>query len=1351
MLNLSAFGGGSLNMSAFGQDAPQTKPSKPFFPTPTGEPIKKSQTATMSNLDLSAFTSVISANKGTGIPLSYATAKFQSGDPSLIKLPFTDKLVSAPIKRNFELDNFINETAKFFVELPEKFVNNMKDVGNIVFSKSHAIAPRSQTKPQVPTFMDAAVETYQTALDKGFTDTQAKALGVTNGVGNFLVDMGISADLATPLARVAVRQLPRNLLVKIQTTDIAPIEIRAALTGQEGATPRATGFVQSLSNEERKSLFSIVRQSEELGTPVTVTRGTEPTALGKFAGLQPTAETGFARTMPDMQLPGYLRPDPRTGAIGELPRKKVGGVPEVSKDLDPLAAEAQTLEWAKGTRAAGIQNAGLKNFNEATRFLEKAGELPKEIKTEKVTKDFIQNYYEVKKPPVVGDVFVNAKGERIEITKIESNSINYFLKGKNKGIEGKIYTDKGFLVNKSLDNGLKQGINNQLPESLVNEARKYKSAEEFVKAQGTPKLYNVGDSFEMGKIVENPFKEGVPSVEKAQEINKYLQANKDKYNPKYIKFYHGTAKGLPIEEKGLLPTSATRRKSYQSESGYIYLANTPERAKTFGDLGNMSNSEVYEVVVPVNKLLPDLDQLNNLRSTGEKIGNTLGDSIAYGGGVRIKGKIEPYSIRKLPDDFKTKSQLTDFYNQATKGSDKIPVQEFAKVRVIENIGAKAFKAIPEDISTKIRQTGGAELSTEELKALAKALQEGGYGGELVGRRITTHGGSRVATVLGVDQPENFGEQYILADHTTRKVRWSPLPISEESIIKQKGLGGGEKPPVPPEPPKELPAPFQEPTGGDAVQRVSQALKGAKSTRKQQETLYSQERAKRIARVARAGETTSGEKGFYTQLGQLKGELPKAEFEAIRNKISQQDIDSLFDLVKNNRLLNEWDKISARQGLAKLFGEFGGRVPTESELNLLSRVFPKEFIDTLLEKRALWDKIKEMGLQVANLPRSIMASFDLSAPLRQGLFFLGRGKQFFPAFSEMFKSFGSEKAFKEVQEEIVRRPNFELMRESKLAITEMDRVLTQREEQFMSSLAEKIPVLGRVVRASGRAYVAFLNKLRADVFDDLISKAETLGLRPKQNMDLVKEIAAFINAGTGRGSLGSLERSATALNAFFFSPRLMASRLTLLNPYYYVKSDPFVRKEALKSLFSLAGILGTVLGLAKLSGAEVTTDPRNSDFAKIKIGNTRIDPMGGFQQYIRMFSQLITGKYISSTTGKEYTLGEGYKPLTRFDIILRQIESKEAPVFSFVTDLLRGQDYAGKPIEIPKEVADRFYPMVVSGIVDIAKDNPNLLPAGLLSVFGVGVQTYEPQRKSEGLKVEMPSLKIPSLKIPSLKL
>lgn len=121
-------------------------------------------------------------------------------------------------------------------------------------------------------------------------------------------------------------------------------------------------------------------------------------------------------------------------------------------------------------------------------------------------------------------------------------------------------------------------------------------------------------------------------------------------------------------------------------------------------------------------------------------------------------------------------------------------------------------------------------------------------------------------------------------------------------------------------------------------------------------------------------------------------------------------------------------------------------------------------------------------------------------------------------------------------------------------------------------------------------------------------------------------------------------------------------------------------------------------------------------------------MGGFQQYIKSAAQLISGKIVSSTTGKVLTLGEGYKPLTRLDILGRTIEYKEAPIFSFATTLLRGKTPLGEDIEIGKEIGSRFVPMVTQDIYDIATEEPELLPVSILGAFGFGLQTYGPERK-----------------------
>ena len=519
-----------------------------------------------------------------------------------------------------------------------------------------------------------------------------------------------------------------------------------------------------------------------------------------------------------------------------------------------------------------------------------------------------------------------------------------------------------------------------------------------------------------------------------------------------------------------------------------------------------------------------------------------------------------------------------------------------------------------------------------------------------------------------------------------------------------------------------------PKSDDAVTKIIQVIKEAKPVRTKQEALYTAERSKRFTKAQIAGKEIEGEAGLFAELGQLKGALPKVQYEGIKEKIGEDTVIDLFKQIKYSPHITYMESVTARKALGKLFGHFGGGVPTEGELEILSKVFPKEFIEAVKgEGRGIMEHIGQAMLQVANIPRTVMSSIDLSFGLRQGVFLAPRyRKEFYDSFKKQFKTFASEESYKAILDDITKRPTFNFMR-GRIAFTDIGKKMGFREERFMSSWAEKIPVLGRGIRASSRAYTGFANKYRADSFDRLFYGAEKLGLEPAKNPHLLDGIAKFVNAGSGRGSIGDFEKSAQILNAFFFSPRLISSRLTLLNPTYYLRQEPFVRKEALKSLFTFVGTGMTVLTAAKLGGADVGVDPRSTDFGKIKIGNTRIDIWGGFQQYVRMAAQILTGEYVSSVTGRKITLGEGYKPVTRLDILARQIESKEAPVASLITTLLRGQDWTGKDVNVAKEIGKRFVPMVAADIYELAQEDPELLPLGALGVFGVGLQTYRRKR------------------------
>lgn len=511
------------------------------------------------------------------------------------------------------------------------------------------------------------------------------------------------------------------------------------------------------------------------------------------------------------------------------------------------------------------------------------------------------------------------------------------------------------------------------------------------------------------------------------------------------------------------------------------------------------------------------------------------------------------------------------------------------------------------------------------------------------------------------------------------------------------------PPVTPEPPS-------------LSSQVAEAIKAARPVRQQQEALYHQRRQEQLGEVLDIRERLGGLAGHKAELGALKGRLPRTQFEAVRSQFTEADVDTLMNTINSHIGLDPWEPITARGGILKALE---GQVPTPNELDLLERVFGPEMVKALQTKRPLLRKLTEAGVELSGVSKSLRATADMSFPLRQGAFLLRFHKQWRDAFSSMIPQFFSEKAFQASQAEIFSRPTAPAMKKAGLSLTEIGRDFSKREEQFISRLAETIPG----VRASNRAYVGMGNRLRADVFDYFARTGEQLGIdRPMY----LPSAAWFINAATGRGGLGSLEQSATLLNAIGFAPRFVSSRLSLFNPSVYVgkKLDPLVRKEALKSLFTFAGLGITTISLARLGGAETSSDPRSTDFGKIKVGNTRIDLWAGFQQPLVAAARILSGATTSPITGETKQLGEGYPATTRLDIAMRFLESKESPLAGFITSLLRGKNIVGEPFELTPQLVNLFVPLILEDLWDIIQDqSPNRVGLTLPAFFGTGVQTF----------------------------
>lgn len=505
---------------------------------------------------------------------------------------------------------------------------------------------------------------------------------------------------------------------------------------------------------------------------------------------------------------------------------------------------------------------------------------------------------------------------------------------------------------------------------------------------------------------------------------------------------------------------------------------------------------------------------------------------------------------------------------------------------------------------------------------------------------------------------------------------------------------------------------------DARKELFDFIEKSKPLERKQAMLYTESRAGKLAKLKTV--ETTGEKGYFERLASLSGEMPRLpQFEP--PEFAQKTVDDLHDFIFSSNKLDEWEKISAEKGLNDILD---GSVPIKSSIEKLERVFGSEFTTNLEKLLTKWQKASGIIGELAGVPRSLMAGgFDMSYGLRQGIFGAWKHpKEWVSSFKDQFKWFLKEENLTKSMAEIKSRETFPLMQKAKLAITDMS---SNREEQYISSLAEKIPGVGKLVRASGRAYTGFASKYRADIFDFYIGSRTRMG----QPIDeyYLKNLGNWVNSMTGRGSLGKFESVAKETATALFSPRYFKSTIDKFNPVYYAKLHPDVRKEAIKTLAAFtAGTMTTLLLADQFPGVSVEWKENTSaDFLKIKIGNTRIDIMGGMQQPVVLASRIFENKLVSTTTGKEIKLGEGYRPLTKWDLVQSFFENKTTPVISFLIGAMRGSTSIGEPFEPDKEAVKRMIPIFLQDMVDLSNEGSlELFPVvAPLSFFGAGTQTY----------------------------
>lgn len=501
---------------------------------------------------------------------------------------------------------------------------------------------------------------------------------------------------------------------------------------------------------------------------------------------------------------------------------------------------------------------------------------------------------------------------------------------------------------------------------------------------------------------------------------------------------------------------------------------------------------------------------------------------------------------------------------------------------------------------------------------------------------------------------------------------------------------------------------------------------------------------------------NAERGIF-DIRQPRREITSPELELIKaeNAAIREHVKELKDLATpkktpeeralqalKSRMTTQAAKL--RERIAK--GDFGKKTKTptkldeegnriKAELDAAREEFNNRVEQDRWEKMTPFQKGKRKAADLYDAARALMTTGELSFILRQGKFFaLSHPVRTAKALPDMFRALlSNDQRANEINLKTLNDPEADAARQAKLHLpSDATSRLSKQEEINMGRWVGKIPV----VKNFNHAATVFLNRLRLDSFKAL-RKAISKNGTPTPEED--RQIAMFVNEATGRGGLGKLEAAAVPLARIMFSPRYFASRLQMAAGHSLWGGTMRTRRAiATEYARSLAGLGIYYMLLKGMLGddekeATIEGDPRSSDFGKVKVGNTRVDPLAGLAQVITLASRTATGEKktlsgkVQPIRGKVPYGGEQWS-----DIIARYARGKLHPVPSSIANLFDGTDLGGDEATILNQAGNMVAPITYMDIYAALREQglEDGAAMALLGLLGEGLQTYEKKKPKQ---------------------
>lgn len=371
-----------------------------------------------------------------------------------------------------------------------------------------------------------------------------------------------------------------------------------------------------------------------------------------------------------------------------------------------------------------------------------------------------------------------------------------------------------------------------------------------------------------------------------------------------------------------------------------------------------------------------------------------------------------------------------------------------------------------------------------------------------------------------------------------------------------------------------------------------------------------------------------------------------------------------------------------------------------------------------------DTARAVGKSVvdfAGLTKSLKASLDNSVIGRQGRKVMVThpktwAKNAKQTFIDMYRTYKGDNVMKEIRADVLSRKN---ALNGKYAKEKLAVGVT--EEAFPTNIPEKIPGIGRAFKASENAFVGFQYRTRADIFDKLIEIAE------KSDAD-TKGIGKVVNSLTGRGDLGKLEPVAGTVNNVFFSPRFVKSNLDALTAHMFDKNlSPFAKRQAAINTIKIITSIATVMAIIEaVDPKAMETDPRSSDFAKLKIGNTRYDITGGITG-LAVLAARVLSQSKKTTKGKIVKLNENeFGSESVGDVLGQFAGNKLSPMMAVIRDVvLRGKTANFEDPTVLNQIQNLVAPISISTAQELKDEEAaKIIISMIVDALGISVSNFK---------------------------